>query len=166
MFIFLLTFTCIVLKNNEVIHITVPSYESLSCERIIEEFGNSPQVLPYLCDERDLPKLPRAYLCTLINSITGDRFRQWVQQRIDDRNELLEEDPGNCIELDPDLADAFTRSTSISSKSPHFIIIDVDVNGRGLFICIASKGSGAMLLKVGSKRRRTKNEILGEQVAE
>ena len=78
----------------------------------------------------------------------------------------MEEDPGNCIELDPDLADAFTRSTSVSSKYPHFIIFGDDANGRDLFICLASKGSGAMLLKVGSKRRRTKNEILGEQVAE
>jgi hypothetical protein len=78
-YIFMLTNFCVVLKNNEVIHITVPSYESLSCERISEEFGQSPQVVPYLCDERDLPKIPRAFLCTLINSITGDRFRQWVQ---------------------------------------------------------------------------------------
>ena len=74
----LLFLTCAVLKNNEVIHITVPSYESLSFDRIIAEFGALPEVAPYLCDERDLPKLPRPYVCTLINSVTGDRFRQWV----------------------------------------------------------------------------------------
>ena len=74
----MLSLMSVVLKNNEVIHITVPSYESLSLERILAEFGALPEVAPYLCDERDLPKLPRPYVCTLINSVTGDRFRQWV----------------------------------------------------------------------------------------
>jgi hypothetical protein len=31
---------------------------------------------------------------------------------------------------------------------------------------VETKGVGAMLLKVGSKRRRTKNEILGEHTLE
>ena len=68
----------VVLKNNEVMHITVPSYESLSLERILAEFGRIPEVKAYLCDERDLPRLPRPFVCTLINSITGDRFSKWV----------------------------------------------------------------------------------------
>ena len=46
------------------------------------------------------------------------------------------------------------------------MFLGADINGRGLFLCTASKGSGAMLLKVGSKRRRTKNEILGEKYIE
>ena len=46
------------------------------------------------------------------------------------------------------------------------MLLRTNINGGGLFICIASKGSGAMLLKVGSKRRRTKNEILGEKFIE
>ena len=41
--------------------------------------------------------------------------------------------------------------------------------GLNLFVIVysvESKGVGAMLLKVGSKRRRTKNEILGEHALE
>ena len=66
------------------------------------------------------------------------------------------------IECDPELAAAFKNSTMVSSKficysllpSPNFIVC----------IYIASKGSGAAMLKIGSKRRRTKNEIAGEKV--
>ena len=46
------------------------------------------------------------------------------------------------------------------------MLLCANINGHGLIICIASKGSGAMLLKVGSKRRRTKNEILDEKFIE
>jgi hypothetical protein len=63
-----------VLKNAEVRNITVPYYDSLSLEKILEQFGEHPEVKPYLCEERDLHRLPRAYLCTLINSRIPEEF--------------------------------------------------------------------------------------------
>ena len=58
--------------------ITVPYYDSLSVERILEDFGRREDIMKYLCDDRDLPKFPRAYLCNLINSIASKEFREWV----------------------------------------------------------------------------------------
>ena len=97
--------------------ITVPYYDSLSVEHILENFGSREDVLKYLCDERDLPKFPRAYLCNLINAIVGPEFRNWVQKRINDRNEILAEEKGNNIEFDPEIEKALNKSTYVSSKS-------------------------------------------------
>ena len=97
--------------------ITVPYYDSLSIERILENFGAREDVAKYLCDDRDIPKFPRAFLCNLINSIVGTEFRDWVQKRIDDRNEILAEDKGNNVEFDPEIEKALNKSTYVSSKS-------------------------------------------------
>ena len=87
-----------------------------------------------------------------------------MQQRIDDRNEVLVDKDDMMIECDPDLAAAFHQSSMVSSKCLHFIHTFVVNNIFLLSVSIASKGSGANLLKIGSKRRRTKNEIAGEKV--
>ena len=105
------------MKNDAVCNITVPFYESLSVGEILAEFGNIDKVKLYLPEGRDLPKLPRAYLCNLINSIIGNEFRSWVQKRINDRNEILADEGDNNIVLDKDIADIFNQSTYVSSKS-------------------------------------------------
>ena len=70
--------SCPVLKNESVNNITVPFYDSLSVGEILGRFGDIEKVKLYLPEERDLPKLPRAYLCNLIHSILGKEFSAWV----------------------------------------------------------------------------------------
>ena len=52
----------------------------------------------------------------------------------------------------------------VSSKYYDINILFFVINAFFVLFCVASKGSGANLLKIGSKRRRTKNEIAGEKV--
>ena len=52
----------------------------------------------------------------MINSVTGDRVRQWVSKRINERNVVMEEKGDMTIEISQHLAAAFNKSSYISSK--------------------------------------------------
>ena len=55
--------------------------------------------------------------------------------------------------MDPEVAEIYAASTAVSSKL--LFIIDNDPNKLTYLSYIASKGIGANMLKVGTKRRRT-----------
>ena len=61
-------------------------------------------------------KLPRQWIINVIYSLLGDDFREWVSQQVKDRNEQLAEKRDLMIDLDPDIAAAFSNSAYISSK--------------------------------------------------
>jgi len=61
------------------------------------------------------------------------------------------------IEMDPDVAEIYAASTAVSSKL--IFILDNDHNKLNYFSYIASKGIGANMLKIGTKRRRTTKQI-------
>ena len=63
-------------------------------------------------------------------------FAQWTREVCDTRNRLLAERKDLNIEIDPDIYEAFMKSTSICTQ----------------------KGSAVGLLKIGSKRRRNAAE--------
>ena len=58
------------------------------------------------------------------------------------------------IEMDPEVAEIYAASTAVSSKL--LSILNILHNKLTYFSYIASKGIGANMLKVGTKRRRTK----------
>ena len=66
--------------------------------------------------------------------------------------------------MDPDIYAAFMASTQISSK--YAVLVDhisfLDVVLTLLFVAPAHKGTGAHLLKPGSKRRRRQADISGQ----
>ena len=65
--------------------------------------------------------------------------------------------------MDPAVAEAFAASTSVSCKCP-FCLCAPSLSNLFVFLAgVVSKGIGAQLLKVGSKRRRTTKEILAEK---
>ena len=76
-----------------------------------------PVVYEYLpkC-KREILKMPREYISTVLYSIIGEPFSKWVEKRIDDRNEKIAEDKDLCTELDPEVYAALMNSSSISSK--------------------------------------------------
>ena len=59
--------------------------------------------------------------------------------------------------MDPEVAEIYAASTAVSSKLLY--IIDNDPNQITIFSYIASKGIGANMLKVGTKRRRTTKQV-------
>ena len=88
----------------------------------------------------------------------GEPFQNWVNQRCTERNEKVAIEKDLSIQLDANIAKAFHASTAISCK---FILIwlfflfwfqVIDL----MFVALEARGTGGLLMKVGSKRRRTK----------
>jgi len=51
-----------------------------------------PGFLNYLpADEREVEKLPRAYIANLIYTIVGDKFRTWIEEKIQERTKKIME---------------------------------------------------------------------------
>jgi hypothetical protein len=78
----------------------------------------------------------------------------------------MEEKGDMTIEISQNLAAVFNASTYMSSRSSIIFLPGDTVFNFLFFIVTASKGSGAMLLKAGSKRRRTKVEIADAKLEE
>ena len=66
-------------------------------------------------------------------TVIGKPFLDWIKQKIQERNAAKAQKQGQLIQMDPALANAFQNSTHHSN----------------------TPGTGAHLLKEGSKRRRT-----------
>ena len=76
-----------------------------------------------------------------------------MKQQIENRNRKVAVEKNLLIEMDPEVAEIYAASTAVSSKL--LPILDNDANKLINFYYIASKGIGANMLKVGTKRRRT-----------
>ena len=141
--------------------IYVPQYEELKLEKVLDYALASSEVKAALPPVREIWKLPRAYVCNVVFTILGDPFQAWVNERCQDRNEKLAIEKELNIQLDANVAKAFHASTAISCKSlpieAFFLFNSLIINH--FFDFLEARGTGGMLMKVGSKRRRTKQEI-------
>ena len=77
------------------------------------------------------------WILNVCYTIIGEPFQQFVRERSDERNETLAEKQDLNIAIDPEILEVIKNSTAISTQA----------------------GNSAHLLKIGSKRRRTKAEI-------
>ena len=146
------------IKNNAVKYIFAPQYDTLSIEKILEFANQYAEFVKYLPDPRDIHMLPRQVSynrCAALNSIMSDYvvfgqwllnvaytvigadFAEWIRARVDFRNESLTDRNDMNIAIDPEILSVIRASTAVATQT----------------------GSSAHLLKVGSKRRRTKQEI-------
>ena len=100
----------------------------------------------------ELRKLPRAWIINVAATVVGKPFIDWIKAKIQERNAKAAREQNLLIKMDPSLAAAFGNSTHFSRK--YSIIPDKTA---------VSKGSGAHMLKVGSKRRRTKQQIADDK---
>ena len=67
----------------------------------------------------------------------GEPFTDWVRAQIEERNSGLADRNDMNVEIDPEIMQVIQNSTAVSTQ----------------------KGNAAYLLKVGSKRRRTRAEL-------
>ena len=93
-----------------------------------------------------------------------DPFGQWVKQVIDKRNTDVAVNKNLLIEMDPEVAEIYAASTAVSSKLN--FILNAYLSELTYFSNIASKGIGANMLKVGTKRRRTSKQVKAEKEEE
>jgi len=128
----------------------------LTISDFIEYSKEKKEVMKFLPDERDIANVPRDYLINVINSVVGDEFRQWVEEKVSARNEQIKLNTNQYISLDPQIAKIFASASHSSCKSSRFIYIK-NIMGK------LSNVVTANLLKQSSKRRKTKVEL--EQIA-
>ena len=59
----------------------------------------------------------RSYIANVINTMLGNAFQIWANERIDERNAKMVEEKAMTIEMDKEIADIFRASTAVSGKS-------------------------------------------------
>ena len=74
----------------------------------------------------------------------GDKFKQWVDARVDKRHEEVKKDGQKYIELDAEVAQLFQASKAIST----------------------SNGVAYHMFKASAKRRRSKQQIKDDKLQE
>ena len=100
--------------------INVPQYESLSLDHILDFGLGYPAVENALPVLREIRKMPRSYICSVIYTLVGTPFKTWVDTRCNDRNHELALKQDLLIKLDEKVAKAFLSSTNISRKLNSF----------------------------------------------
>ena len=99
------------IKSTAVKTIQVPHFEGLSFDSMLHNAKKHPGLINYLpAEEREIEKLPRAYLANLIYTIVGERFRDWVKEKVDHRTQKILEDQDMAIEMDPEILQVFKAS--------------------------------------------------------
>jgi hypothetical protein len=106
-----------IIKCDAVKVIDVPQFEGLSIREIFAFAANSVLVQNVLPPSKEIPKLSRGYLSNVIYTIMGEPFQAWVKQQVNLRNQKIALEGNNIIAMDPQIAQIFNQSTSISGKS-------------------------------------------------
>ena len=75
----------------------------------------------------------------VFSTIIGQRFTDFVRSNVEQRNQGIAEKNDLFVDMDPSILAVIRNSTAVSTQ----------------------KGNSAALLKVGSKRRRTRVELEG-----
>ena len=103
---------------------SVPYYENLSLKEmsLFVQDGYM-HVFDYLPDKQEIHKISREWICNIYASVLKNLFTDWVHLKIKERNEEIVDKKNLAIELDPDVADAFNQSTSVSCKHYSFNLI-------------------------------------------
>ena len=106
-----------IIKCDDVKYINIPYFEGLSIDEILEfaaDAGNGDALRALPEPRKEIEKLPREYLGNVVYTIVGTPFQHWVNKRITDRNEKVIKDQNLAIQMDPEIAQLFKNSTSVS----------------------------------------------------
>ena len=104
------------IKNDKLRHLEIPHYSTLTVKEIYSFIGDHPDTHIYYPDAKEVPRLPRQWLCNVAYSLLGDIFSNWVKDKIVDHNQKIITDQDLMINMDPEVYAAFLASTAVSSK--------------------------------------------------
>ena len=114
-------------------------------DEFIKFSGDYPFVMMHLPDKmKEIKKFPRQYLINIIHTKLGEKFRHWVDDRVNQRHNEIKEKQKMFIELDPEVAKILKESNAVSTTN----------------------GTSYQLFKASAKRRRTKEEIKEQELRE
>ena len=93
-------------------HLYVPKYETLTIKELLSEAEKDDNVMKYLPSIRkEIYRMPKSYLVSVIYTVIGDNFKAWVNARIDQRNTERSEKRDDMVEVTQDFKDAVERTT-------------------------------------------------------
>ena len=104
------------IRADQVKHLAVPQYETLSVKQIKTFIAEHDECLQFLPEEQEWDKLPKSWFCNIINTTVEDLFAKWVKDRIEARHAGIVTKKNLGINMDPDIMAAFMSSTAVSSK--------------------------------------------------
>ena len=105
------------IEAKDVKHVAIPQFEGLGIREMLEYASKVPAVmraLPAAAKEKE--KMPRQYLGNVIHTLVGKRFREWIDAKLEERNEKLVEKKEMIIEIDPQIEALFKASNSVSGR--------------------------------------------------
>ena len=93
-----------------------PQYEGLTKADLLEYASSRPQVMACLPDDpKEQEKLHRDFISTVINTVVGQPFEDWVEARTQARNQRIAQQQNQLIYVDPQIAQAINNSTQVST---------------------------------------------------
>ena len=105
------------IKCEEVKHIPIPQFHGLAIDDLLAFANQHEQVMAALpITKNELDKLPRQYIANVIYTVVGKPFYDWVEQRVNLRNQRVKNDHDMNIEMDDEILKIFQASTSVSGK--------------------------------------------------
>ena len=79
-----------IVKCTAVKTLHIPFFEGLTVERMLAHAMKTPHVAKALpIEEKEIFKLPREYIGNVLFTLVGDRFKKWVESKIEDRNQKM-----------------------------------------------------------------------------
>ena len=108
-----------IIKCADVKVLQVPYFEGLSIKEMLDwakayKEGMAMIALPAV--EKEIEKLPRAYIANCIYTMAGEDFADWGKRRVEVRNEKVTQQKDLAIKMDPEIAAIYQRSTAVSCK--------------------------------------------------
>ena len=89
------------IMGTEVKHLHVPQYEGLKIESMLAFASLYPNVMRVFPESRkETMKMPRQYLANCIYSIVGEPFKDWVNEKVNERHKKVLDDREIGIEMD------------------------------------------------------------------
>ena len=110
---------------DKVKYLSVPQYEGLGIKEILRELRNYDNTERYLPDMQDVHRCPRQWLINVAYTLVGKPFADWVFEKMQERNTRLVQAKDLAIQMDPEIAEIFSRSTNVSSKCLLLCIVRV-----------------------------------------
>ena len=104
------------IKSDQAKHINVPQFEGLSIKDMQAFATAYPQLARYFPIEKEMEKLPRQYIANVIYTIVGNPFAKWVESQMRKRNDKIKAEQDMMIDMDPEIAEIFKASQSVSGK--------------------------------------------------
>jgi hypothetical protein len=76
-------------QSDRMRHLAIPQYETLKVVEMIKFADEHSECKFYLPIPKEIFKIPKQWFCNIIYSIIGQPFKDWVKEKIVERNSKI-----------------------------------------------------------------------------